>query len=487
MQYGGPYNRITKFAKTVDIDRSGHYDICHYIKNRRRLHMKKPHEIDMSEGKLLPKLLAFSLPLLLTNMLQLTFNTADLIVVGRFAGENSLAAVGSNGSLVTLIICILSGVGTGASVLVARYFGAKDESNLRSTIQTTVIVAVIGGIVVGVAGVLLAEPLLRLMGTPPEVQELAALYLRIYFAGIPVIMLYNFTSAVLRAVGDTKRPLYYLALAGVLNVIMNLIFVVVFKLDVAGVAIATVLSQCVSCALTVRCLIKSDGIYKLEPRKLRFSGKHFRQLMRIGIPAGIQGSFFSLSNIMIQSSINSFGAMTMAGNSAGTSIEGFLFCAQDSITQAALTSVSQNMGAGKFDRIKRAVLECALLEIVISVALCSVSISLRRQLVGIYTQDAAAISAGATRLLISGVIYFMNGLMNMMTGVMRGYGYDFLPTIVTLLGICAFRVVYVYTVFKWNPSLTVLYISYPISWTITTAAHTICYFAVRNKEIAKTG
>lgn len=439
----------------------------------------------MSEGKLLPKLLSFSLPLLLTNMLQLTFNTADLIVVGRFAGENSLAAVGSNGAFITLIICILSGMGTGANVLVARYFGAKDQNNLKDTIHTTVIIAVAGGTLVGVIGMLITEPILKLIGTPTEVQKLAAVYLRIYFAGVPIIALYNFTSAILRAVGDTKRPLYFLALAGILNVIMNLIFVVVFRLDVAGVAIATVASQCISCVLTVRCLIKSDTIYKLDIRSLRFSGKHFRQLMRIGLPAGIQGSFFSLSNMTIQSAINSFGAMAMAGNSAGTSIEGFLFCAQDSITQAALTSVSQNVGAGKIDRTKKAVMECALLEITISLLLCSISISFRHQLIGIYTQDAEAIAAGATRLLINGIIYFMNGLMNMMTGVMRGHGFDILPTVVTLLGICAFRVLWVYTVFSWNPTLTTLYTSYPVSWTITTTAHVICYFSVR--KTVKTG
>jgi putative MATE family efflux protein len=447
--------------------------------------MNKRHEIDMSKGRLLPKLLAFSLPLMLTNMLQLTFNTMDLVVVGHFAGGNSLAAVGSNGALITLIVCVLGGLGTGSSVLVSRFFGAKDEKSIQETVQTTVIVAVAGGVLVGILGIILAKPLLKLMGTPAEVLPLAALYLCIFFGGMPVTVLYNFVSAILRAVGDTKRPLYYLSLAGVLNVIMNLIFVIVFHLDVAGVAIATVLSQCVSCALTVRCLVKSDAIYRLDLRNIRFSKKQFMQLLRIGLPAGIQGSLFSLSNMTIQSAINSFGAVSMAGNSAGVSIESYCFTAQDSISQAAQTSVSQNMGASQFDRTKKAVLQCTILEVVISSLLCYSALIFRYPLVGIFTPDKAAIAAGATRLFINMSIYFMNGLMNMMNGVMRGHGYSVLPTAISLLGICLFRVVWVSTVFSWNPSLTVLYISYPISWTATTAALYISYFAIRKRAFAK--
>jgi putative MATE family efflux protein len=447
--------------------------------------MSNRHELNMSEGRLLPKLLVFALPLMLNNMLQLAFNTADLIVIGRFAGENSLAAVGSNTALVMLVIGVLSGIGTGVNVLVARYFGAKDEKSLRETVHTTVIVAVAGGCLFGALGVFLAYPLLKLMGTPSEVLPLAALYLRIYFSGMPVMMLYNFVSAVLRAVGDTKRPLYFLTIAGVLHVILNLIFVIVFRMDVAGVALATVLSLCLSCALTVRCLIKSDNIYRLDVRSLRFSKKQFGLLVRIGLPAGIQGSLFSISNVTIQSAVNSFGAVVMAGNSAGASIEGFLFCAQDSITQAALTSVSQNMGARQYERTKRAVLCCSLLEIIISVVLSSAAMLFRYQLVGIYTTDPAAVDTGATRLLINGIIYFMNGLMNMMAGVMRGHGYYTLPTVVSLLGACAFRIVWVGTFFAWAPSLTVLYLSYPISWTMTSSAHYISYFVLRKKAYAK--
>ncbi len=436
----------------------------------------------MSVGSLLSKLLGFSLPLILTNMLQLTFNTVDLIVVGHFGGENSLAAVGSNGSLIMLIVCVLAGIGTGVSVLSSRYFGAKDEKSLRETVHTTIIIAVVGGVMVGALGVLLATPLLKLMGTPDNVLPLAAIYLRIYFCGLPIIVLYNFASAVLRAVGDTKRPLYFLTLAGVLHVALNLLFVIVFHLDVVGVAIGTVLSQCVSCALVVRCLITSNAAYRLDIHHLRFSKKQFTQLMRIGLPAGIQGSFFSLSNVTIQSAVNSFGAVVMAGNSAGASIEGFFFSAQDAITQAALTSVSQSLGAGQYDRIKKAVLQCTLLEIMVSAVLCYSAMIFRYQLIGIYTPDPAAIEAGATRLLINGAVYFMNGLMNMMSGVMRGHGFSVLPTVVTLLGVCAFRIIWVYTAFAWNPTLIFLYISYPVSWTLTCLTHYITYFALRKKR-----
>lgn len=439
----------------------------------------------MSSGKLLTKLLAFSFQLFLTNLLQLTFNMVDLIIVGRFSGENSLAAVGSSGPLVTLIVCVLTGISVGVNVLSANYFGAKDAKSLNATINVAVIVAVAGGVIIGILGVSLAKQLLKVMGTPDSVISLAALYLRIYFCGLPIIILYNFASAVLRAVGDTRHPLYFLTLAGVIHVALNLVFVIVMRLDVAGVALGTVLSQCVSCVMVVRCLVKSEGIFRLDIRHIRFSRKQFARLMRIGIPAGIQGSFFSLSNITIQSAVNSFGTAVMAGNSAGVNIESFLYSAQDSIAQAALSSVSQNMGAREFERTKKTVLECTLLEIIVSMLLCYAVMIFRHQLIGIYTPDAAAVEIGATRLLINGAVYFTNGLMNMMASVMRGHGYSYLPTVITLLGVCAFRIVWVYTAFAWTPTLPVLYISYPISWTLTTITHYISYFALRKKAWAE--
>ncbi len=447
--------------------------------------MKKTHEIDLSRGRLLPKLIIFSVPVIFSGVLQLAFNAADLIVVGRFAGGNSLAAVGSNGALVALVVNVLVGIGSGVSVLVARYFGARDTKGLRDIVQTSLIMALLGGIIVGLLGIIVSKPLLKLLGTPGEVVDLAAVYLRIYFCGIPVIALYNFAGGILRAVGDTKRPLYYLGIAGVLNVLMNVFFVVVCGLDVIGVALATVLSQCVSCYLILRCLAKEDAAYRLELSHIRFSWIQCRQLLQIGLPAGIQGSLFSVANLVIQSSINSFGATVMAGASAGANIESFLFCVQDSLNQAAVASVSQNMGARQYERTKLAVLECTILQVGVSVALCILSMTFRRQLVSIYTTDPAAIEAGATRLLVTGVLYFMNGLQNMMAGTLRGHGYGLLPAVIALVGVCAFRILWIYTAFAWHPTLLVLYMSYPISWVITTAADYIVYFSVRNRAFAK--
>jgi len=443
--------------------------------------MKSRHEIDLTTGRMLPKLFRFSLPVLLSGVLQLAFNAADLIVVGRFCGENALAAVGSNTALVSLLVNVLLGMGTGANVLAARYFGAKDERQLQDTVQTTVLVAAIGGLGFAVLGFFLSGPLLVVMDTPEEVLPLAELYLRIYFCGLPAMALYNFCAAILRSVGDTRRPLLYMALAGALNVLLNLFFVIVCDMSVAGVAIATVASQLLSCYLVLRCLRRSDGIYRLGKGMPRFSAAQFRKLLVIGVPAGIQGSLFSISNVLVQSSVNSFGAAVMAGNSAAGSIEAFGFCAQDSVNQAAVASVSQNMGARAYERTKKAVLFCSLLEIGFSVVLSGCFMLFRVPLLNIYTKDTAAIEAGCVRMLVLGAVYFLNGIQNMMTGAIRGHGYSLLPTGITLVGICGFRVIWILTAFRATHSLIILYLSYPISWLITAAAQYTCYFLTRKK------
>ena len=428
----------------------------------------------MTVGKLLPKLFAFAVPVLLSGVLQLAFNAADLIVVGRFCGEAALAAVGSNMALVSLLVNVLMGMGTGASVLAARYYGAKDENQMRDTVETTVLVAAVGGVAFAALGFFLSGPLLVMMSTPPEVLPLARLYLRIYFC-----------SVILRSVGDTKRPLYFMAIAGVLNVLLNVFFVVVVKIGVAGVAIATVASQCLSCVLVLRTLRLSDGIYRLRSWRLGFSKVQFRKLLAIGVPAGIQGSLFSISNVLVQSSINSFGAAVMAGNSAAGSIEAFGFVAQDSINQAAVASVSQNMGGREYGRTKKAVLYCSLLEIAFSLVLAGSFMIFRYPLLSIYTKDAAAMDAGSTRMLVLGAVYFLNGLQNMMTGAIRGHGYSYLPTAITLLGICGFRVIWITTAFAATHNLIILYLSYPISWLLTAAAQYTCYFATRNRAFRR--
>ena len=446
-----------------------------------KIKMKTKYEIDMSEGALFTKLVRVAFPVMLSGILQLAFNACDLIVVGRFAGETALAAVGSNSALVSLIINVLLGICTGTSVIIARYYGAKDENSLQKTVCTSVTIGLVGGVIFALIGIFAAEPLLRLMGTPEEVLPLAALYLRIYFAGLPVLELYNFSSAILRAVGDTRRPLYFLALAGVINIFLNLFFVVVVHISVAGVALATVLSQCVSCVLVLITLIRSDGIYRLDMKNFHFSFNAFKQIMRIGLPAGIQSSLFSVSNVIIQSSINSFGAVVMAGNSAASSVESFIFTSLDAVNQSSISSISQNMGARAYPRTKKSVRYCLLIELVLGEGMGWLMILAGRFLLGLYTTDAQAIEAGMVRVMIMGFLYCTNGMQHMMGGVMRAHGYSLLPTAVTFIGICGFRIFWIFTVFASHRSLEILYASYPISWVITFIAQGSCYLLLRNK------
>ena len=443
--------------------------------------MKTKYEIDMTFGSMMPKLIKLALPVMLSGILQLAFNAADLVVVGRFAGETALAAVGSNGPLISLIINVLLGICTGTSVIVARNYGAKDEKELRETVCTTMTIGLAGGIIFAMIGIFLAEPLLNAMGTPAEVLPHAALYLRIYFAGMPVIQLYNFASAVLRAVGDTRRPLYYLAIAGVINVGLNLFFVIVLKMAVPGVALATVISQCVSCFLVVFTLCRSKGIYRLDLKHYRFSGRAFKQIMRIGLPAGIQSSLFSVSNVIIQSSINSFGAFAMAGNSAAFSIEGFIFTSQDAINQASIASVSQNMGAKEYSRVKKSIRCCLLMELIVGEGMGWLMILFSRSLLGLYVSEEEAVAAGLIRMTIMGSCFCINGMQHMMGGVLRSLGYGILPTIISFVGICGFRLIWIFTYFPSHRSLWTLYASYPLSWVITLITLFICYFALRKK------
>ena len=446
------------------------------------LKLRKKHEIDMTSGRLLPSLLRFAVPVILSGILQLAFNAADLIVVGRFAGDNALAAVGSNSALVSLIVNVMMGICTGTSVITARYFGSKDNDGLSATVHTSILIAFFGGFFLAIVGVLAAEPMLQLMGTPEEILPLSAVYLRIYFAGMPVMMLYNFSSAILRSVGDSKRPLYFLAMAGVINIGLNLFFVIVLKTSVAGVAIATVTSQLVSCFLTLRALVKAEGApYRLVFKKLRFSGFVLKQILRIGIPAGIQNSLFLISNVIIQSSINSFGALVVAGNSAATSIEAFVFVSLDAVNQASIASVSQNFGAKAPSRVRRAVRYCLIIELVIGGIMGWSTYLLGETLLGIYTKDPMAISTGLLRFAILGTTFFLNGLQHMMGGVMRSIGYSILPMCVSLFGICGIRLIWIFAVYPANSVIEMLYISYPVSWLITFTIHLICYLALRKR------
>lgn len=428
---------------------------------------RNKYEMDMCSGALLPKILLFSLPLMLSGILQLLFNAADIVVVGRFAGNEALAAVGSTSSLTNLLVNVFMGLSVGANVLVARFYGAGNKKELDEMIHTAIATSVVSGIILVFLGIILARPALALMGTPEDVIDHSVLYMRIYFAGMPVMMLYNFGSAVLRAIGDTKRPLYYLLFAGVVNVVLNLIFVIFFHMGVAGVALATVISQAVSAILVVRCLILNDGSVKLDMRKLRIVPDKLLKMIQIGIPAGLQGAMFSISNVLIQSSVNSFGSIAMAGNTAAQNIEGFAYTAMNALHQGAVSFSGQNYGAHKFKRIAKTALICEGMVVVIGILMSAVILLLRYPLLSLYSTDAEVIQFGINRLLIICTTYFLCGMMDVMVGILRGMGYAIAPMIVSLTGVCALRVVWIYTVFAKYRTLQVLYISYPVTWTIT--------------------
>ncbi|MCI7796901.1 MAG: MATE family efflux transporter [Lachnospiraceae bacterium] len=443
--------------------------------------MNRKYEMDMCSGPILGKILIFSLPLMLSGILQLLFNAADVIVVGRYAGSQSLAAVGSTGALTNLLINIFIGLSVGVNVLVAQYYGAKKEKDVSETIHTAISISLISGLFLVIVGQLAAEPLLKLMGTPDDVIRKSTIYIKVYFAGMPVIMLYNFGSAILRAVGDTKRPLYFLTVAGVVNVVLNLIFVIVFNMDVAGVALATVLSQVISAGLVLRCLMKSEGCLKFSMKNMRISSSKLRRIARVGLPAGVQGAIFSISNVLIQSSVNSFGSIAMAGNTTSQNIEGFIYTAMNSIYQTNLSFTSQNFGGRKYARINRILLTCIGVVTVIGLVLGLSAFGLGERLVGIYSSDPEVIRYGMRRLTIFGITYFTCGIMDTLVGSIRGLGYSVLPMCVSLAGACGFRVLWIYTVFQWSHSLTTLYLSYPASWIITATAHLICFLVIRKK------
>ena len=442
---------------------------------------EKSFEMDMCSGPILGKVLVFALPLMLSGLLQLLFNAADIIVVGRFAGKQSLAAVGSTSSLINLLINLFIGLSVGVNVLVAKYHGARDEEEVSATVHTAIAVSLISGLFLVIVGIGAARPLLELMGTPEDVINKSVLYMRVYFAGMPVIMLYNFGSAILRAIGDTKRPLYYLMIAGIVNVMLNLFFVISLNMDVAGVALATVAAQCISAGLIVRCLMKSQGGLRLHLKRLRVNAKKLAQIVRIGLPAGMQGAIFSISNVLIQSSVNSFGSVAMAGNTAASNIEGFVYTSMNAVYQTNLSFTSQNIGGKKFSRLNRILYTCMGVVTATGLIMGLGAVAGGNWLLGIYSSDPEVIAYGANRLLLICVPYFICGLMDTAVGSLRGMGYSMLPMVVSLTGACAFRVVWIFTVFASFRSLTVLYISYPISWSITMAAHLFCYFKLRRK------
>lgn len=445
----------------------------------------KKYEIDMCHGPLLGKILVFYIPLMLSGILQLLFNAADIIVVGQFAGNESLAAVGSTGALINLIINLFIGLSVGANVLVARYYGANQQAELKEMVQTAIATSVISGILLVFVGFFVAKPALTLMGTPDDVVGQSVLYMRIYFAGMPFMMAYNFGAAVLRAVGDTKRPLYYLLIAGIVNVILNLIFVIYFSMHVAGVATATVISQAISAVLVIRCLLKTDSVYKLELKGIKISMDKLGKMFKIGLPAGVQGALFSISNVLIQSSVNSFGSVAMAGNTAGSNIEGFVYTSMNAFYQSAISFCGQNYGAKEYKRVGKALFICEVLVILVGLLLGNGAYLAGGTLLKLYSSDPEVISYGILRMRYICVTYFLCGMMDVMVGGLRGIGYSIMPMLVSLTGACLFRIVWIYTVFQEVRTLPCLYISYPISWILTFSVHLICFLIVYKKLFRK--
>lgn len=453
--------------------------------NRNRQHRAARFEMDMTTGALLPKVLLFSGPLILTGILQLLYNAADVVVVGQFVGHQALAAVGSTSPLINLLVNLFMGLSVGASVIIANAYGAGDLRSVRTGVHTAVTVAAIAGVVVGIIGVAAARPLLTLMGSPDDVINDATLYVQIYFMGMPANMLYNFGAAILRAVGDTRRPLYYLTVAGIVNVVLNLFLVIVCHLGVAGVAIATVTSQVISMVLVMICLLRSDGAIHLSLHELRINPRQLKDIFRIGLPAGLQGSLFSISNVLIQSSVNSFGSIAMAGNSAASNIEGFVYTSMNALHQADLTFASQNLGAKQYSRVRRVMWVCLGVVTAIGLGMGLAFYAIGPTLISFYNTDAEVIRYGMLRLSIILPTYFLCGTMDTMVGQLRGIGYSILPMIVSLTGACLLRIVWIFTIFAATPTLNTLYISYPISWFATFATHLLCYLTLGRRRLRR--
>ena len=441
-----------------------------------KLH-RTQYEIDMCNGPILSRMLRFSIPLMCSSVLQLLFNAADIVVVGRWAGDNSLAAVGSNTALIGLLTNLFVGLAVGANTLAAKSFGARDREELHRVVHTSILLSILSGVLLAVVGFFGARTILTWMQTPDNVLGLAALYLRIYFLGMPATMVYNFGAALLRAEGDTQRPLYFLSLAGVVNIVLNLFFVIVCHLDVAGVAIATVISQCISAALVLRCMTKDTGPLHLDLRKLRIHSRTMGKILQVGLPAGFQGILFSLSNVVIQSSVNTFGEVIMAGNSAAANIEQFVYVSMNAMYQATISFVSQNYGAGNYHRIRKIVVRAQCCVLVVGVVLGNAATLAGRVLLSIYTTSPAVIDAGITRMQIVCATYAVCGMMDVMVGGLRGIGYSVMPMLVSLVGACGLRLLWIATIFQLPQFHTIqmLYWSYPVSWVVTFGVHVLCF------------
>ncbi len=443
--------------------------------------------VDMLNGRLLSNILLFSLPIMASGIIQLLFNTIDMIVVGKFSGSASMAAVSSTGSLVSLLTNLFIGLSVGSSVCIARRIGSGDFDSIYKAVQTSITLAIVFGLILMAGGIVFSKSLLLMMKSPEDVIDLSALYLRVYFIGMPATMVYNFAAAVLRAKGDTKRPLLILSIAGITNVVLNLLFVLVFKMDVAGVALASAISSYVSAVMVLVVLISDPDYTRLDPKDLFIDREALIEISKVGIPAGIQSTLFSLSNVVIQSSINEFGSIVMAGNGAASSVSNFVYNVMNAFSQSCLTFSSQNIGAGKIDRVGK-----ILLVSLLCVALCggimgNLFYLSGRNLLGFYSNDPEVIDAGMVRLAYICIPYFVFGMMDVFVGSLRGMGVSFVPMMVSLMGICAFRLLWVDTYFQSHHTVEGLYLSYPVSWIITcTVQALICFFSYHRLKKHKT-
>lgn len=442
---------------------------------------KNKYEIDMCNGTIMDKLISFSFPLMLTSILQLMFNAVDIIVVGRFSGSQSLAAVGSTTALIDIFTNLFIGISLGANVLAARYYAAGRDKEMSEAVHTAIFLALISGLIMAVVGVGASRFALTLMGTPDDVIDLSVLYMRIYFMGMPFFMLYNYGAAILRAVGDTKRPLFYLIAAGLANVVLDLLLVIVIPLNVAGVAVGTVASQMVSCILVLRCLYRTEGSYQLRFSRLTIKSEHLKMIFQVGVPAGIQSTVINFSNALLQSSVNSFGSTAMAGYTAANNIIGFLYSAVNAVTQACMSFTSQNYSVGKPKRMDRVLVNCIILTVSVSAAMGIGAYAFGGQLLKIYTSEADVIRCGLEVLSITTVPYFLCGIMDLFPGAMRGMGHSGVPMILSVIGTVGTRIVWVYLLFPHHRSLYFLFISYPASWILTIIMQAVCFYFVRKQ------
>ena len=437
------------------------------------------YEIDMCNGTLMDKLISFSLPLMLSGILQLLFNAVDIIVVGRFTGRQALAAVGSTTALINIFTNLFIGISLGANVLAARFYASGKEKEMSETVHTSITLALISGLVMALAGVLLARFALNLMGTPNDVIDQSVLYMRIYFLGMPFFMLYNYGAAILRAVGDTKRPLFFLVISGMTNAVLNLVLVILFHMGVAGVAIGTIVSQLISSILVLRCLYTSNTSYRLYFSKLGIKTQYLKQIFQVGIPAGIQSTVINLSNALLQSSVNSFGSVAMAGYTAANNIFGFLYMSVNAVTQSCMSFTSQNYGVKKLKRMDRVLLDCMILSVGVTLTLGCGAYFFGPELLKIYTSDADVIRCGVEVLAFTTVPYFCCGIMDLLPGALRGMGYSGVPMILSIIGTVGTRIVWIFGLFPAHRSLSFLFISYPVSWILTILMQAVCFCFVR--------